>query len=258
MMKSSTQALLLFFWATLFSTTCFGGELTGTVRAKDGRTLAGISVYSFDDRGTIAPRQGRRFYEETDSRGRFRLANHGRAIYFQHRDFQPLTKIIDYSASRVDVVLEAEHDVWDVPNCAGSAEYQKNKDDYVEMQYPSIFLPRPREVHFKRVKDVDYVLYIFAYGPSERRNALQGWFGPYAADESVSAKSLVKSTTFNERWAKFGDLKALDIYGQTTDGKHWRYLSFGTSAIFYEDASQEAASIFDDMLGRSCHETRKL
>jgi hypothetical protein len=62
---------------------------------------------------------------------------------------------------------------------------------------------------------------------------------------------------FSERRAKFGDYEALDIYGQTTDGKHWHYFSFETNAIFYEDASKEAASIFDEMLAKMCYEKPK-
>lgn len=256
-MKTSKPALLLFLCAMLFSATCFGTELTGTVKTKDGRPLAGISVYSFDDWGMIAPKAGRRFSEKTDSRGRFRLRNHGQAIFFQHPDFQPLTRVIQYSTSRLDVVVEPDHDAWGVPICTGSVEYQKNKDEYVEIKDPfslALFLPRPREVEFKRATDVDYVRYVFAYGPSEHRNTLQGWFGLNAADRSVSARSLIKSMNFNERWAKFGDLRALDIFGQTTDGKYWHYLCFSTSAIFYEDTSKEAASVFDDMFSKTCYE----
>jgi hypothetical protein len=260
-MKVSKHALLLFFAGMFFSASCFGTPLTGTVKSKEGQPLSRISVYSFDDRGTMAPKDGRRFDELTDSRGRFSLRNHGRVVYFGHRDFQPLAKVIDYSTSRVNVVLEAEHNNWDVPLCAGSTAYQKNKDHFVSIQsflYPSLFLPQPRGVKFKKVRDVDYELYIFAYGPSEQGNVLQGWFGLNAADYSVSAESLVKSTNFKERWAKFGDVSALEIYGQSMEGKYWRYLSFDTSALFYKDASKEAADVFDDMLQKICYQPSKL
>ena|ERR1700687_3521230 len=259
-MKTFSQALFLSICIVLFSARCLGTPLTGTVKAKDGRPLAGISVYSFDDRGTIAPKLGRRFSEETDSRGRFKLRNHGQVIYFGHPGFQPLAKVIEYSAQVVDVVLEPEHDTWVIPICAGSEQYQRNRRAYVEIKdllVHSLFLPHPPEVQFKKVSDVDYVLYIFAYGPRERSFVLQGWFGLNAADESLSARSLVKSTNFSERRAKFGDYEALDIYGQTTDGKHWHYFSLETNAIFYEDASIEAARIFDEILHKICYEKRK-
>lgn len=259
-MKTSTRILLLSFCALVFSATCMGAPLTGTVKAKDGRPLAGISVYSFDDRGTIAPKLGRRFYAETDSSGCFKLLNHGRVVYFRHPGFQPLAKVIEYSAHVAGVVLEPEHDTWEIPICASSEKYQKNKHSYVEIKdlvILSLSLPHPPEVQIRRVRDVDYVLYIFAYGPKERSMALQGWFGLNAADESQSAKSLVQSLTYAERWAKLGDFTAVDTYGQTTDRKYWHYLNLGTSAIFYEDASKEAADIFDEMLGKMCYETRK-
>jgi len=259
-MRTPTQLLVAPLFAMLFPAACFGTELTGTVKTTDGKPIAEVTVYSFDDRGIIAPREGRRFSEKTDSQGRFKLRNHGQAIYFRYQAFQPLTKIIEYATSRIDVVLEPEYDSWNVPSCTDSVDYRKNKDKYVEMRNflgPSLFVPRADGVQSKKVRDIDYVLYVFTYGPSKRREALQGWFGLYAADLSVSARSLVRSTNFKERRAKFGDREALDIYGQTTDGKYWHYVSFWSNAIFYEDASKDAANKFDDMLSRMCYETRK-
>jgi len=151
------------------------------------------------------------------------------------------------------------HNSWNVPNCASFTEYRNNKGAYVKMPLigSSLFVPRPGEVRFRKVKDVDYVLYIFSYGPRNQASVLQGWFGPYAASTSVRDKSIRKSATFAERWAMLGDDKAQDSYGQTRDGKHWRYLNLWSSALYYEDASKEAASVFDSMLAKMCYETWK-
>src|SRR5260370_33855063 len=126
-MRPATQLLVAALFAMLFSAACFGTELTGTVKTKDGRPIAEVTVYSFDDRGMTAPKEGRRFSEKTDSQGRFKLRNHGEAIYFRYQAFQPLTKIIGYATSRIDVVLETEYDSWNVPSCAYSVDYLKNE-----------------------------------------------------------------------------------------------------------------------------------
>jgi hypothetical protein len=120
-----------------------------------------------------------------------------------------------------------------------------------------LFLPRAKEVRSRKVNDVDYELYVFSYGPNEQRNILQGWFGPYAADRSVREKSKQKSASFTERWATIGNDKALDTFGETKDGKYWRYLDLGSSSLYYEDASGEAASVFDSMLAKMCYEMWK-
>lgn len=147
-----------------------------------------------------------------------------------------------------------------VPECGSYAEYQRNKGRYVEMEPigMSLFIPRAKQVRLKKVPDVDYVLYIFSYGAGKQASVMQGWFGPYASNRSVREKSLQQSSKYTETWAMFGDRKVLDTFGQTTDGKHWRYLDLGSSALYYEDASEESASAFDSMLAKMCYKPWKL
>jgi hypothetical protein len=156
-------------------------------------------------------------------------------------------------------VQSPPHDSWTVPQCAGFTDYQKNKNIYIRMPLlgSSLLVPRVKNVRSRKVNDADYVLYIFSYGPSEQRNILQGWFGPYAAARTIREKSIQKSSNFTERWAKIGDDEALDSSGQTREGKHWRYLNLGSNALFYEDVSAEAARVFDSMLAKMCYEAWK-
>lgn len=152
------------------------------------------------------------------------------------------------------------HDSWSVPNCASFAEYQKNKNTYIRMPVVgfSLFLRPAKEVRSRKVNDVDYVLHIFSYGPHAQRSEMQGWFGPYASGRSVRDKSIQKSSSFTEAWAKIGEDKALDSQGETRDGKHWRYLDLGSSSLYYEEASREASVVFDSMLAKMCYEMWKL
>jgi hypothetical protein len=152
-----------------------------------------------------------------------------------------------------------ERDSWNVPNCASVDEYRSNRGAYVEMQHVglSLFVPRTTQVRFKKVPDADYVLFIFYYGPKNQPSVLQGWFGPYASNRSVREKSIRKSSIFTERWTNFGNYKVLDTYGETKDGKHWHYLDLGSSALYYEDASKEGASVFESMLAKMCYEPWK-
>jgi len=153
-----------------------------------------------------------------------------------------------------------EHDSWNVPNCSSFAEYQKDKNSYIKMPVIgySLLLRPANEVRSRKVNDVDYVLHVFSYGPTAQRSVMQGWFGPYAADRSAREKFKLKSSSFTERWARIGEDKVLDSQGQTTDGKHWRYLDLGSSSVYYEDASREAAGVFDSMLAKMCYEMWKL
>jgi hypothetical protein len=151
-------------------------------------------------------------------------------------------------------------DSWNVPQCATLTDYKKNKSAYIRMPIlgADLFLPRAKKVRSRKVNDVDYELHTFSYGPSEQRNILQGWFGPYAADKSVPEKSKQKSSNFNERWATIGEQRALDSSGETKDGKYWRYLALGSSALYYEDVSGDAARVFDSMLAKMCYEMWKV
>jgi hypothetical protein len=157
-------------------------------------------------------------------------------------------------------VQSPARDSWDVPQCVTFSNYKQNKSAYIRMPIlgANLFLPRAKEVRSRKVNDVDYELYVFSFGPNEQRNILQGWFGPYAADRSVREKSKQKSANFTERWATIGNDKALDSSGQTRDGKYWRYLDLGSSSLYYEDASGEAAKVFDSMLAKMCYEAWKL
>ena len=153
-----------------------------------------------------------------------------------------------------------ENHSWSVPNCSGFAEYQKDKNSYIKMQVVgySLFLRPAKNVRSRKVNDVDYVLHVFSCGPTAQPSVMQGWFGPYAADRSAGEKFKLKSSSFTEQWAKIGEDKVLDSQGQTTDGKHWRYLDLGSSSLYYEDASREAAGVFDSMLAKMCYEMWKL
>lgn len=156
-------------------------------------------------------------------------------------------------------VQSPARDSWNVPQCASLTDYKKNKSAYIRMPIlgADLFLPRAQKVRSRKVNDVDYELYVFSYGPNEQRNIMQGWFGPYAAAKSVREKSKQKSVNFSERWATIGNDKALDSSGETKDGKYWRYLDLGSSSLYYEDASGEAASVFDSMLAKMCYEMWK-
>jgi hypothetical protein len=239
--------------------TCSATKLIGTVRSKDGKPVRGVLVYSFNDQGIMAPSEGRHFFQKTDAAGRFRLRGHGELVSFRHRDFQPLSKTIDYAARRLEVVLETRHDTRNVRACSNSVDYQEHKSDYVEIQdFLILFLPREKNVAYRKISDVDYVLHLFAYGSIGNEIVMQGWFGLNATGEYHYAKFLRKSSNVNERWVKFGDHDFSEIFGQTSDQKHWRYLSFGSSALFYHDASDDVAAVFDTMLEKMCYETRRM
>jgi len=209
-------------------------------------------------RGVMAPPQGRYCFAETDARGNFRLRNHSQTIFFAHGDFQPLTKIVEYSTRRIEVALDKANGTWVVPDCKTSVNYREHPGDFVELSYfyISFFVPVSKDIQFRKVSDADYTLYTFGYGARESRHVLQGWFGLYAADLSSSEKLLIKSVEFNERWARVGAFNARDMRGRSSDGKRWRFFSIDASAIFYENAPEEAASKFDGLLDHMCYQDR--
>jgi hypothetical protein len=210
-------------------------------------------------RGTYAPPEGRYNFAETDANGNFKLLSHGRAIYFRRPDLQPLTKVMNYSARKIEVVLENVSGTWLVPACTDLIEYQRHPRDYAELS--GIFLPlfvlRDKDIEIKKVKDIDYVAYYLGYGTKESRQWLQAWFGPNAVYLSTTERLLVKSSEFSERWARIGDGDAsdIDMRGRFADGRQWRFIGLGGgSAIFYEDASPELAASFDGLLDNMCHQ----
>src|SRR6266404_832207 len=73
-------------------------KLTGTVRSTSGEPAAGVSVFTQHES---------RVETKTDTNGFFSLPTHGRVVFFRHRDFRPLSKVLQASQTRVDVVLES-------------------------------------------------------------------------------------------------------------------------------------------------------
>src|SRR5437867_1817459 len=101
--------VLFIFVITFIAADISAQQLSGSVKSSSGQPLA--NVYIFYSRSM-------RDIGETDERGRFSLPHFERVIAFRHAGFRPLTKIVDPSITKLDVVLEdAASTQWIIPRC---------------------------------------------------------------------------------------------------------------------------------------------
>jgi hypothetical protein len=211
-------------------------ELTGTVESQSGHPLADVSVISVGSN---------RDETKTDANGFFKLPDHGRVVFFRHKDFRPITKVLDSDVTNLDVILDdAIGSERLVPSCASTDNREKR------IGYESKYLV-PKGLKVRRVRDADYVEWIL-YSKKDKREWLELWSGPTVSNGFPRDELLTSSESFTERYWRCEMGGGIDMRGRSKNGMRWRFTSLPYGLATYENVSEETAAIFDLIIDGAC------
>jgi hypothetical protein len=214
----------------------FAQQLSGAVKSPAGQPLANVYVFYSRSLRDIA---------ETDDRGTFSLPYFETVISFRRAGFRPLTRIVDPSITKLDVVLEdAAPSQWLIPRC-GDEEKRRRVGFILRMRVP-------KESVARKGRDADYENFAIGYGAKSSRVWLSGIAGPYGSLGIPPYAWILDATEFSERSFKAGDIEGSDMRGRLRDGKYWRYVGRLGESIEYSDLTQEQAAYFDRIIDGAC------
>jgi hypothetical protein len=212
-------------------------EVSGTVRSKSGKPLAGVTVLS----------HCRRFLGETDSNGFYKLIGTGlpgcgNVIYFSLQGYRPLLKIVDITTTEVDVVMdEMPNADWKIPACSGSG---KRIGWY-------LYIPVPKGASLRKSRSIHGTSY-------EMRLLNNGKYVLLYGTGSVRAKGfpedrwLLDAKEFTVRAWGFGDAEGIDVRGQSNNGTYWRFFGTFANEFTYSGVTQETAKFLDTIMDGAC------
>jgi hypothetical protein len=230
-------------------------ELTGAVKSESGKPLNGVKVL------TYAPTNGgrellgttlttQRYEVTTDQNGYFRLPSHGRLVYFKRDDLRPLTKILDLSASRIEVTMEeGAQSLWKIPLCSSLADNSQRFGIGFRILVPENML-------VKKATQFENGGYLFGYDVHGNIEVLINWSTSTSLEPDEAY--FLGSKEFSERAWVSGKTTGYETRGVKSDGKVWRRVSFRWGAITYQGNSKEAAESFDRLIDGMCFEESKL
>ncbi len=211
-------------------------QLSGSVKSSSGQPLA--HVYIFPDRSLV-------HIAETDDQGKFFVSRFERIIAFRHAGSRPLTKIVDPSITKLDVVLEdAAASQWSLPRCT--------EDDKRKRVGFTLRLRVPKDAIARKGGDVDYESFAIGYGPKSKRVWLSGISGPYGSLGIPPYAWILNGTEFSERSYKAGAAEGADMRGRLGDGTYWRYVGRLGESVEYDGLTQEQAASFDRIIDGAC------
>ncbi len=239
--------LILIAIVTLNATSASG--LTGSVKSEAGKPLAGVEILTYAPAGpaTILGRQvqssSKRYEVKTAADGTFSIPSHGQFVFFHRADLRPLTKMIELTATHVEITMEdGGKSVWNVPAC--SAEDKRTR-------YGVGFMVKaPENVISKKQERFEQGGYSFEYRAGEQLQKMVNWWD--STSLQPADETLLQSTQFSQRMWKSGDKWGYDFRGTLPNGRAWRWIAIKNGAIAYRETPNEATTIFDSMLDNLC------
>lgn len=241
--------------ATLFAAAVANAaELTGVVKSSSGAPLAGVQILTYaPDTGTMMigkmqmPVTSHRYEVKTDANGTFKIPSHGQVVFFERIDLRPLTKVMELSATKIEVTMEdGSSSLWKIPACSAD---EKSKRVGVGFMFdvPENILTRQDEGRF------EHGGYFFGYRDGGKIDMMiNSW-------ESTSLTPfepfILKLKEFSQRRWQSGAHWGYEFRGTLNDGKLWRWMSLKNGGITYQSTSKPAAEIFDKMIETVCFDS---
>ena len=218
-----------------FVTKAGSKPVTGIVKSRSGKPLAGVRVFCRSDRET-----------ETDSTGQFLLGDRGKVIFLQIRDYDPVVLVSDNIPDRIEIVMEdAAETEWLIPSCERSSSDKK----FAFGPFRLVMTEREKP---KRGSDIDYTDFSVSHGSGSNRRFLSGIFGPIATSGFPFDDWITSSVEFKSRSWRNGEANGIDIRGRAKSGKLWRYVGMYGFSLSYSEASQDISESFDRILDSAC------
>jgi hypothetical protein len=211
-------------------------RLSGSVKSTSGESVPHVFVFPNRSLNDIA---------ETDDQGAFSVARFETFVVFRHAGFRPLTKIVDPSITKLDVVLEdAADSQWLLPRCA--------EDDKSKRIGFTLRMQVPKEAIVRKGRDVDYENFAIGHGPKSKRVWLSAITGPYGSLGIPPYPWILNAKEFFERSYKAGAMEGADMRGRLRDGTYWRYVGRLGESLEYSGVSQAQAAYFDRIIDGAC------
>ena len=225
-------------------------ELSGLIKSRDGKPLAGVKVFTYaPEKGKIEPlglQTAARLYEtESDPQGFFKLPSHGRVVHFRGKDLRPLTKILDLAVTRIDVTMEdGATSLWKIPACSALLDRQERVGIGFRVVVPANVMVKKDDGRFEDGG------YFFGYDNHAQIETMINWWESTSLEPSE--KYLLDSKEFSQRMWSSGSKWGLEFRGVKTDGKLWRWISLRNGAITYQGNQRQSAEVFDVMIDNMC------
>ena len=185
---------------------------------------------------------------KTDTQGNFTLTFPGKVMHFLKVGYEPLMVVISARAMGQQYVLQAASGDYVLRPCDKLAKGEKafGDNDLRFSGNPKDFVsPNP-------LSDADFLK--FGLQPKGDTNALEIWLGHFAMDIMPEDELLILAETFRARniVAAGKGTVGIDTTG-TRAGKQWRHWSIsGRGGAFYQNATEEEARVFDEVIATAC------
>jgi hypothetical protein len=233
----------------------YAAELMGVVKSDKGVAIADVDVLTHaplrDGNGKEFPGPFKPLETKTDKNGVFKLPDHGRIVYFKRQDLNPVTKILEPSADRVEVVMkDASSTTWKIPSCSTVPDGSNRVGIVFKVALPD-------DVLYRKRAGIDSDEYLFGFDTGGGKfEAMVNWGGSTSIEPRED--DLLNSKVFSERSWRSGNTIGYEVRGIKSDGKLWRRVSFRWGAIAYQGNSEKSAKAFDKLIDSVCFDESSL
>jgi hypothetical protein len=159
----------------------------------------------------------------TDATGHFSLDDvSSSVVFFRREGFRPATIVYAARQSFLEVQLQPDTYVADVPECSSVGRSGKQFGD-------SFLFLMPRGARVKRHFGEDsWDVVVESPGDHKNKNKLLIWSGFVGSGfrgDFVDDEWILEASSFSERTMRFGEDLAMDVRGKSRDGTNWRRFS---------------------------------
>jgi hypothetical protein len=218
---------------------CAAAEVTGTVRSKAGKPLAGV-VVSSRCRGAA----------ETDAAGSFKLrapsmADCGKVVFFSAAGFLPQVKVVDEGTREIHAVLEESTGREQILRSCSAIRPPERRLGWM------LRVSVPRGASVKKSRDPHGSGWVIRSRGKRGRAELEGYGGAvgynYPSDDLI-----LSAAELTIRLWRSGRNEGEDFRGRAPDGKHWRYVALSVEYVTYSAATDEEADDLDRIIDGAC------
>jgi hypothetical protein len=222
--------VLIFCGAAIFVN---AQRLTGIVKTSDGKPI---------EKAWIRPG----FVNETDKDGKFVIEKFSeKFLIITKESFRPLIKKLN-GETEVEIVLERESENGRlmISECT--------KKSGGKIVGANLKISVPKGFNSKKGNDVDYSAFTL-FPKNDQKYVLFGISGGNASsgfprDEWINSTDKLNIRTVTNGKREIG----FDYYGQTNDGKYWRYLQIVDEYISFMVDTTERKDVFDKIIESAC------